>query len=192
VRHIAEANLSTRVRLALVVLAVLYLAAVWIEGVRPDTLSGLVPRPLMYFTQIAALFPRAATMNVEYRAEAWICSAKKWVELDTRPYFPLDPDDKENRFQRVMHFYREHRQTMQALDAFLVGAHADGRVDDGVDKAPIGGVRLLSLRLPLPSPGERVARPVRLPLSSYSEADRHEWYWTPKSKRAERCGGPVE
>jgi hypothetical protein len=176
-------------RLAVRALAVAYLAGVWLDGVGSTLPSHLLPRVPNYFLQIAALFPLAATMTIDYRAEAWVCADKKWEELDTRPYFPLDPDDKENRFQRVMHFFRQEETTMHALDAYLVDRHASGKGDDGIDAVKtIGGVRLLSLRIPLPAPGEHLERFRRLPLTEYPQEERHVFYHTPRSKAAERCG----
>jgi hypothetical protein len=176
-------------RLAVRVLAGAYLVGVWLDGVGSTLPSHLLPRVPNYFLQIAALFPVAATMTIDYRAEAWVCADKKWEELDTRPYFPLDPDDKENRFQRVMHFFRQEETTMHALDAYLVDRHASGKGDDGIDAVKtIGGVRLLSLRIPLPVPGEHLERFRRLPLAEYPQDQRHVFYHTPRSKAAERCG----
>jgi hypothetical protein len=180
-------------RIVLRVLAGAYLVGVWLEGVGSTLPSHLLPRTAVYFFQVAALFPNAAVMSIDYRAEAWVCADKKWTELDTRSFFPLDPDDKENRFQRVMHFFREHARTMRALDAYLVDGHNDGTHDDGIPKdAHIGGVRLMSLRIPLPSPGEPPHRATRLPLADYPKDERHLFYRTPKSKRAERCGASAE
>jgi hypothetical protein len=176
-------------RVALGVLAGAYLAGVWFDGVGSTLPSHVLPRVANYFLQVAALFPKAATMTIDYRAEAWVCADKKWEELDTSPYFPIDPDDKENRFQRVMHFFRQDETTMHALDAYLVERHVSGKGLDGIDAIkPIGGVRLLSLRIPLPSPGQPLDRNRRLPLASYPETERHVFYHTPRSKAAERCG----
>lgn len=178
-----------RGRISLRVLAGVYLVGVWLDGVGSTLPSHVFPRVVNYFFQVAALFPRAATMNIDYRAEAWVCADKKWEEIDPRPYFPIDPDDKENRFQRVMHFFRQQEETMHALDAYVVERHASGNGQDGIspDQA-IGGVRLLSLRIPLPKPGEPLERSHRLPLSAYPEDERRVWYHTPRSKAAERCG----
>jgi hypothetical protein len=176
-------------RIALRVIAGAYLAGVWLDGVGSTLPSHVFPRVANYFFQVAALFPRAATMSIDYRAEAWVCADKKWEELDTSPYFPIDPDDKENRFQRVMHFFRQDETTMHALDAYLVERHVSGKGQDGISSdKPIGGVRLLSLRIPLPKPGEPLERNRRLPLSAYPEGERHVFYRTPRSKAAERCG----
>jgi hypothetical protein len=178
-----------RTHAALLALGGLYLAGVWLEGVGSSLPGKVLPRAPLYFLQIAALFPHAAVVSIDYRAEVWLCRDRKWQELETRPYFPLDPDDKENRFQRVMHFFRDHRLVMRALDEYLVGAHNAGAHDDGVaDDVKVGGIRVLSLRIPLPSPGDPVARLERKPLATYPEAMRKVWYYTTKSKRGERCG----
>jgi hypothetical protein len=78
---------------------------------------------------------------------------------------------------------------MRALDGYLVDGHAAGRVDDGIPhERALGGVRLLSLRIPIPKPGEALARVQHLPLSSYPEEQRHYFYHTPRSLIAKRCG----
>jgi hypothetical protein len=176
-------------RVALVTLSGVYLAGVWLDGVGSTIPSTVLPRAANYFLQVAALFPTAATMSIDYRAEAWVCADKKWEELDTRPYFPIDPDDKENRFQRVMHFFREDRTTMQALDTYLVERHLSGKGLDGIDALkPIAGIRVMSLRIPLPKPGEPLERSRRLPLAEVPAGERHGFYHTRRSKIAARCG----
>jgi hypothetical protein len=173
----------------LVAVAGLYLAGVWLEAVGSNIPSALLPRTPLYFLQVAALFPHAAVNVIDYRAEVWLCKEHRWQELDTRPYFPLDPNDKENRFQRVMHFFRDNRPTMHALDDYLVHGHAEGGRNDGIpDDAQLGGIRVLSLRLPLPSPGAPLEREERKPLADYPKDVRKNFYYTTKSRRAERCG----
>ncbi len=182
---------STLVRVVGVALGGLYLLGVWLEGAGSSLPREVLPRTPLYFLQIAALFPHAAVNVIDYRAEAWLCQERRWQELDTRAYFPLDPDDKENRFQRVMHFLRDNRPTMRALDEFIVSGHSAGGlpVPDGLpDDAKLGGIRVLSLRLPIPEPGTALARAERKPLSDYPRSVRKNFYYTPKSKRAERCG----
>jgi hypothetical protein len=170
-------------------LGALYLAGVWLDGVGSNLPEKILPRTANYFMQIAALFPKAAVMSIDYRAEGWVCADQRWEELDTRPYFPIDPDDKENRFQRVMHFFRAHRPTMQALDAYLVASHNGGTHADGIPADhTIGGIRVQSLRIPLPKPGDPLTRPVRRPLASYPDEQRAFFYHTRRSKLAERCG----
>jgi hypothetical protein len=178
-----------RSRVALRALAAAYLAGVWLDGAGTGIAARVLPRPANYFLQVAALFPTAAVASIDYRAEAFVCGDSTWIELDTRPYFPIDSNDKENRFNRVMHFFRENRTTLNALDAYLVGRHNSGRFEDGIPRdRSIGGVRLLSLRIPLPAPGDRLQRASRSPLSYYPEEQRKVFYHTPRSKLAERCG----
>ena len=179
---------------ALRFLAASYLLGVWLEGVGWGApLRAILPQWITFFTQVAALFPHAAEYSIDYRAEGYICDTGEWQELDTRPYFPIDENDKENRFQRVMHFFRQDETTMHALDAYLVDRHASGKGDDGIDAVKtIGGVRLLSLRIPLPNPGDPVERFRRLPLASYPEEQRHVFYHTPHAKALERCGTASE
>lgn len=180
---------SGRARTALTVLAGCYLVGVWLDGTGSTLPSHILPRTANYFLQVAALFPRAATMSIDYRAEGWICEERRYAELDTRPYFRIDPDDKENRFQRVMHFFRQDETTMHALDAYLVEAHDSGMHEDGIGRGlGIGGVRLSSLRIPLPKPGDPLERARRRPLSDYPEEERHVFYHTPRSTAAVRCG----
>lgn len=182
-----------RRRVALRVLAGAYLAGVWLDGAGTGIPARLLPRMANYFLQVSALFPVSAVASIDYRAEAYVCGDSTWEEVDTRPYFPIDPDDKQNRFNRVMHFFRENRKTMNALDAYLVESHNSARFDDGIPHDhPIGGVRLLSLRIPLPSPGAPLERVSRHPLSYYPEEQRKIFYHTPRSKLTERCGTHVD
>jgi|HubBroStandDraft_6_1064221.scaffolds.fasta_scaffold17475_3 hypothetical protein len=187
------ATWSARGRVALRVLAGAYLLGVWLDGSGSGIPASILPRAANYFVQVSALFPWAATASIDYRAEGFICSEGAWMELDTRPYFPIDTEDKENRFNRVMHFFRENRPTMTALDSYLVNQHNSAMREDGIpsDRA-IGGVRLLSLRIPIPAPGDRLQRMSRQPLSSYPEEQRKAFYHTPRSRLAERCGRHVE
>ena len=172
---------SSRFRTVWIVVAGLYLATVWLDGVGSTWPAKVTPRPWLYFSQVAALFVNAAPKVIDYRAEGWSCSEKRWTEIDVRPYFRIDADNKENRFQRALQFYRKNRLVMRALDDFLVKRqNAAG--------ARIGGVRFSSLRLDYPKPGEHVSPYEQRPLSNYSGEQKHDWYWTPSSRRAERCG----
>lgn len=176
-------------RVGLRFLACGYLAGIWLDATGSTLASTYLPLAANYFLQVAALFPSAAIASIDYRAEGYVCADGKWEELDTRPYFPIEPDDKENRFQRVMHFFRENRPTMRALDAYLVDRHRAGGHDDGIpEDHAIGGVRLSSLRIPIPNPGDRIERPRRKPLLDYPEDEKHVFYHTPRSTIAERCG----
>ncbi|MGH7281068.1 MAG: hypothetical protein ACRELY_06060 [Polyangiaceae bacterium] len=153
----------------------------------------LLPRTALYFLQISALFPHAAVVSIDYRAQGWLCRERKWQEIDTRPYFPVDSETKENRFQRVMHFLRDDRPTMHALDDYLVEHHNEGRTDDGIPRdTEIGGIRVLSLRLPLPAPGDHLVRNRHDPLDAYPESVRKYFYHSTRSRRAARCNANRE
>jgi hypothetical protein len=181
---------SQRASTALRSCACIYLAGVWLDAVGFTAPLKILPRSLAYFTQIAALFPRAATYAIDYRAEGYVCTTSEWAELDTRPYFPLDPDDKENRFQRVMYFFRQHRTTMMALDRYLQDRHNEGTRDDSIPSdEKIGGVRLLSIRGPLPQIGDTLVRVHHRPLSEYPENERKLFYQTKSSRITESCFG---
>lgn len=177
-------------RKVLFAVAVVYLACVWLDAAGSSIPWKVLPRWGVYFTQIACLFPHASIDAIDYRAQGWACGRQRWEAIDIAPDFPIDPNDKENRFQRVMHFYRANRPTMRALGAYLVHRH-NGRVRKGEvsagSRALIGGVRLLDLRIPIPAPGQHVDRFRRKPLAAYPESERHYFYWTPHSMRDERC-----
>jgi hypothetical protein len=169
-------------------LAVLYLAGLWMDGVGCNLPGRVLPRSVSLFLSVAALFTEADHYLLQYRAEAWVCSEKQWRELDPRPYFPIDADNKQSRFQRVMYMHHKDVRTMRALDAFLVDRHNQQGAVDGIpgDQA-IGGVRLLALHSPLPEPGGRVERFAWHPVAQYPEGERQVWYHTSAAKLAQRC-----
>jgi hypothetical protein len=175
-------------RYALRLLAGAYLVGLWLDGIGCEV-PRILPRPAEYFLQVAALFPDAATAASEYRAEGWICGEQRWQELDPRPYFPLDPDDKENRFQRAMQFFRDEPVVTRALDDYLVERHDAGLHDDGIPRdRPIGGVRLLVVRVPIPKPGTPIERFERRPLAEIAKDERKILYRTPRTRLEQRCG----
>jgi hypothetical protein len=172
----------SRFRGVWIAVAGLYLVTVWLDGIGSTLPAKLTPRPWLYFSQVAALFVNAAPKVIDYRAEGWSCSERRWTEVDVRPYFRIDADNKENRFQRALQFYRKNRNVMRALEDFIVARqNASG-------STRIGGVRFSSLRLSYPAPGEHVAPFEQRPVASYSGEQKHDWYWTPKSRRIQRCG----
>jgi hypothetical protein len=178
-------------KVVLGLIAAVYLVTVFAEAAKAGTAAKVLPAPLAYFTQLAALFPRASHGAIDYRAEGWVCRDRKWIEIEPRKWFPIDAENKENRFYRAMYFYHLHRQTMRALDDFIVD-HYDADARDqaaaGTGAPPeIGGVRLTRVIVPLGTPGEPEARYARKPLGEYPEDQRKELYWTPESKREERC-----
>jgi hypothetical protein len=166
-------------RQALAVLAALYIGAMFVEGTG-GSLSRWVYRPLLFFCQVAALFPHAATHSIEYRAEGYTCHPRV-VELDLRRFFPIHPDDKENRFDRAMHFYRQERAVMQALEGYVMREH------NRSDPDKIGGVVFMSLRIPLPRQGTDFARYQRKPLADHPPEERKVWYVTPHELVLRRC-----
>jgi hypothetical protein len=156
----------------------------------PDSDLG----PLRLFSEGACLFPDASDFAIEYRVEAWSCQRQRFEELDYRTDFPMHASDKESRFYRVASFYHSNRQVMRVLEAYLLQRHNE-RVVRGEEVTPpgaIGGIRVLSLRIPFPPPGQKIERYRFLPLASYPASYRKEWYYTPLSKRPELCRKALE
>jgi hypothetical protein len=179
-------------RLAIRVVAVLYLVGLFFDGVGYDPPIRNLPGPLRYAIEVAALFPDASKAVSEYRAEAWVCDDKRWEEIDTRPYFPLHPDDKENRFQRILHFYHDDATTKRALGEFITNAHNDKNSTAGDDYIPrnklVGGVRLLIVRWPIPTPGDKLTEYSIVPLAHIrSDATRGVFYEPTKAELATGC-----
>jgi hypothetical protein len=177
-------------RIALAVLAGIYL--VTLKWHLPD--SGAF-RALSFFTEATKLFADADNVALEYRLDAWSCDGHAWVPLDPRPYFPIEADDKESRFQRLGYFYGDRaggetrRTVMIALDDFINARH--DTVDDGV-AGKIGGIRFYKVSRPLPEPGDPVERYVYRPLSPPPEnAKRTELFHSRGSLRKQRCKSEV-
>lgn len=170
------------VQLAIVAVACAYLATVWLDGVGSNLPSRVAPRPWLYFAQVAALFKNAGVMVIDYRAEVWRCEDGRWAEVDVRPWFRIDADTKESRFHRALQFYRRERKVMRELEAYVTA-----RYEASPGAAPIGGVRFSSLRIPYPALGARVEPASRRPMAEYPEEMRKRWYYTPTSRRRERC-----
>jgi hypothetical protein len=186
-RTLARPWLPAGLRRAVVALAVVYVLFVWLDAAGTGLADRLLPLPARFFIQEAALFPHQAQDVIEWRAEAWWCDAGRFQEIDVRPFFPIRRDDKESRFYRAMFFHYKQRRVMEALDRFIVDqqnrAHPDAR---------IGGVMLLSLRIPIPPPGTAEPRYQRLPLAEYpGSVERKYWYVTPKADREQRCAEAI-
>jgi hypothetical protein len=168
------------------VAGLLYLLAVWLDAVRITTLERILPPAARQFVQVAELFPTAAPFIIDWRARGWSCATHQFAEIDVRPLFPIRRDDKENRFFRAMFFYHRERRVLEALDAYITREH--NRADPA---NPIGGVLLLSLRIPIPPPGTAEARYRRLAIEEYpAEVERRVWYTTAPGERQARCGVP--
>ncbi len=157
--------------------AALYLLALAISTSELSRFDHLEPGTLRFFTQLSALFVKAADTSIDYRLEGWSCEGSRFEEIDTSRYFPMRPNDKENRFQRLAHFYRSDPKVMAALEAFLL------------PRLPrkTGGIRLVSLRIPFGAPGEGIERYVRKPLGEYPADIRHAFYVTPMRERVGQC-----
>lgn len=182
------------VPLVLGVLAVVYFVSVWSEAaIRSGVSRKWLPAPLSYFAQIATLFPGPTAHALDYRAEGWRCRDKTWAEIDVSPWFAIDAEHKESRFYRAIHFYGDkspHRPTLQALDEFIVD-HYDS---DAIDAAArgrggdlIGGVRFTRISVPVGKPGDGSPRYEKKPLGEVPAEQRRHLYYTPESKREERC-----
>ena len=138
------------------------------------------PHPLFYFAQIAKLFPGRTQYTFEHRVQGYTCGGQL-VEVDVRPFFPIHSDDKENRFDRAIHFYSTDRPTMQALEAYVM------REYNRNEPEKIAGVAFTRIQSPIPAPGTDFPRFERKPLADYSEKERQVFYHTPKRVVDERC-----
>ncbi len=174
--------------------AAVYLVSVAAECLKTGSAGKKVGPVFGYFAQIAGLFPKAAAAGHDYRVEGFQCKDRRWVEVDVAPWFPIDSDNKENRFYRAVHFYRElepHRPTMQALDEFIVSHYNEGVVaaaSRGEGRERIGGVRFIKVKLPFGSPGDGSERYVKKPLDAYPSANKTDLFHTKESLRFSRCG----
>src|SRR5262249_50081296 len=144
----------------LAIVAAVYYAGVWAEGRKAGTAARFLPAPVAYFTQVAALFPGAAQSATDYPVEVYRCKDRAWTEIDASPWSPIEADNKENRFYRAIHFYGDehpHRQTLQALDEYIVthfNADAIDAAAQGRGGEEVGGVRFARLHVPFGNPGD--------------------------------------
>lgn len=182
-----SASLPSAVRYVVFGAACVYLLGLLLDGVQPKTTNKLLPPTLRYFVQATCLFPRAATMAIDYRLEGWDCGAQRFRELSTDASFPLRPHDKENRFQHAAHFHRQNRPVMEALEDYVL-RHENGK--GGATRW--GGIRVSSVRIPLPEPGEPVKRWSRPVLEEHPRDLIKHWFYTPVSRRERHCGGATK
>lgn len=152
-------------------------------------------KPAAFFLESAALLPKADEIAFEYRLEGWSCRRKRWERLDPRPYFPIEADNKESRFQRLAWFFRKsanYTTVMAALDDYIAAHRAD---DDGILGA-IGGIRVYEVWRALPPVGDATARYSFHPLAPLEpdehrkdvrDGDGHRFYATPRDDRKKRC-----
>lgn len=162
-------------------LAACFLACLWLDGVGTGLPTKVLPSPLAMFVQVSQLFPHAAEDSIEWHAKGWHCDDDRFEELELGPDFPIHADDKENRFDRAMFFFYRNHRVLEALDRYLARAET-ARGDR------LGGVMLLSIRIPIPKPGQAETRYQRRPSSAYPAAERRYWYVTGEDERRARCG----
>jgi hypothetical protein len=169
--------------------AAVYLVSIWADGAGSSVPSTDLPGTVSFFLTIAGLFPNATKATIEYRLEGWACKDKRWEEIDYRVYFPLHADDLENRFYRILHYYRKDPDAMEALDDWIVNQHNAGKHFDAVTQGEaIGGVRFVSVRVPVPRPGTPPERYRHKSLPEYPRSYRHTVYRTEKEYIDQRCG----
>jgi hypothetical protein len=169
------------VRWLAVAFGALYIACVWLDGAGTGLPDKLLPLPARTFIQVSQLFPHAAKDAIEWHAKAWRCDGGGFQELDLAPDFPIHAGDKENRFDRAMFFYLRNHKVLSAIDEYLVRAEHDA------GRPAIGGVMLLSVRIPIPPPGTDEERYHFKPANDYPPSERRYWYVTPSEIRDERC-----
>lgn len=162
-------------------LAALYLLFVFLSASKSKLPRDVLPRPALFFVQAACLFPRAATMRIDYRIEARSCETGEWQEVDHRPLFPIHADDKENRYYRSMFFHRRDVSVMRALDDYIWR---------GLDDPTVGQVRLLSLRIPFPEFGSDYEPYQAIGSLEHPKDQRKVWWLSEPSTVAQRCEVP--
>jgi len=183
-----------QVRPILVALAGVYLCLVPLNILQPAFSHRWIPGPLLYFSQIAGLFPEAKTNDVEYRAEGWFCEDGIYKEIDIRPFFPIQADNKENRFARAMYFYRNSPFVLSKLSGFVMESYNArvgnlGNTGIPADTGRIGGVRLVAALTPIPPVGTGAARYQRKPLADYDFSERRIWFEPSSRSICQRCHG---
>ena len=163
--------------------ATVYLSAVWLDAAGEHRLEHVLPAPLRFFTQVAELFPRAADDVIEWHVKGFRCDVRQFDEIDVRPFFPIHRDDKESRFYRTMFFYYRERPVLAALDDYITREHNRQHPDER-----IGGVMLLSLRIPLPALGAKGERYHWHPIAEApATLTRRYWHTTAPALRDRRC-----
>jgi hypothetical protein len=172
-----------RLRLAGAVIGVVYVLAIWLGAAGTGLPEKVLPRPLLFFTQVAELFPYAAVDSIEWRVRGWRCDLGRFEEIDVRPFFPIREDDKESRFDRAMFFHHRQRPVLEALDRYITDAQNRTHPTER-----IGGLMLMSLRIPIPPLGEPGSRRSWIPLRDYPPTvERRYWYTTSTQARVDRC-----
>lgn len=159
--------------------AALYLLFVFLSASKSKLPENLLPRPALFFTQTACLFPKASVMRIDYRIEVRSCDGNEWREVDHKPLFPIHADDKENRYYRSMFFHRRSVPVMRELDDYIWTR---------LGEPGTGQVRLLSLRIAFPEFGSDYERYQRKGSLDYADEERRVWWLTEPAVVARRCG----
>lgn len=191
---IARLALPFWTRAVLTLCAALYLVLLVFHQFRHKAWPDWMKPPMMFINS-TELFPTADRYATEFKLEGWSCTDKKWEPMDPRPYFPLHGDDKESRFQRILHFYLEDardthsrylRPVMHAMERYFLDGHGDG-ADDGV-AGPLGGIKVYEMLTPIPSVGDDVARYEYQPLvPAPPTSERYQVFETPPKHRDQQC-----
>lgn len=182
---VAESRLPRWLKPLLLGASAIYLVGLFFDGVQPKTSRALLPAPVLYFVQATCLFPHAARAAIDYRLEGWDCDAQRFRELEPAPYFPIRANDKESRFYRTAHFHRQNRPVMEALERYVLDQ------ERARSSTRWGGIRLSSIRTPLPEPGQPVSRWERVPLTDTPPKRIKRWFYTPVSRRELYCDRPA-
>jgi hypothetical protein len=165
------------------VIGVAYMLSIWLGAAGTGLPEKVLPRPLLFFTQVAELFPYASLDSIEWRVRGWRCDLARFDEIDVRPFFPIREEDKESRFDRAMFFHHRQRPVLEALDRYVIDAQNRTHPAER-----IGGVMLMSLRIPIPPIGEPGPRRRWIPLIEYpATVERRYWYTTSQEARVNRC-----
>lgn len=165
-------------RAVLVLLSLAYFFFMVLGQFRSGLAYRMLPGPILFFTQIAGLFTSAKKDDVDFRAEGWSCEKGRFQEIDIRPFFPIQFENKENRFQRTLYFYRHHQKVIESLDQYLTQNYNRtyallgkpeqlGELEKPGKMERIGGIRFVAARTPIPNPEAKILRYHRRSLSEY-------------------------
>jgi hypothetical protein len=181
----AHSWVPKRLRPVVFALATIYLVSLFLNAAAKGLPGSYLPPALLYFVQTTRLFPTASRAAIDYRLEGWDCGAQQFREITVAQHFPMHAKDKENRFQRVGHFYRQHRVVMRALERYVIEKE-NAKSSPG---SRVGGIRVSSLRIPFAELGGSVHRWSPRPMSEYSSEQIKRWYYTPVSRKNAFCNG---
>jgi hypothetical protein len=168
--------------LAMAAIAGLYMGSLWLTAVGSSLPGKVMPRSVVFFTEVAGLFTFATRAVTDYRVEGWSCAEQRWVELDEQGWFPTNADNKGSRFHRVFGFHRKNHVVMRALEDFVVAKN-----NASPEHAAIGGVRFVGLSIPIAKLEGPVPPFERKPLSAYPAKLKSTIHATPESRALATC-----